>query len=429
LSLLVAGFYWRRLLDPRVLAWCGAAALLGVVMILPYLLGFSALKQEADMTRGLDWSLEYSTDLGTSLLRSPALLYRGLLDGHNPSKGGALYPGLLTLLLAAIGVFRGDKARVRLLLLVIAVFFLLSLGPELRVNGRSLVSLPFKVLFERVPFFDAMRHPITLCVPATMALSLLAVIGLHSAGWARRPWALALVLGIAVAETLPATPSRVDHGTALPEAYRFLARQPPGAILELPFEGNYGYEWWSISHRMPLVNGELGFEPRWYAQLFHLIGREWGRRPPGQDMEEWASVRYLKGQLPLRYLILHRGTSGYVAANVEATARTFELIHETAAGDRIFLVRRGGVGPELKRRFRDDQLAGGKIVTRLSGPAGTVVAATLNDVALGERTLGPAAQGFGWSLPRAAVERGLNVFTLKAGDGQTRFELEDLEAR
>jgi hypothetical protein len=363
------------------------------------------------------------------LFRSDALVYRGLLDAPNPSKGGPLFPGLLVAGLAGYALVRVRDPRVRLFVLVIAVFFLLSLGPELRFAGRSLFALPTRLLFERVPFFNAMRHPTTLALPALMALSLLAVIGLHALGWARNTAVLAALLLCAVAETLPATPSRMARGDELPEAYAFLKSQPAGAILELPFEDNYRYEWWAIRHRMPLVNGELGFEPRWYAELYHLISREWDARPPHQDMEEWRSLAFLKGQVPLRYLVLHRGVSGFVGTNVEATTRSFERLRVTADGDVVYRVRRGGAGPELRRRFRDDQLEGGRLVTRIRGPEGSAVMAWLNDVALGEQRLAPAPADLEWSLPPGAVEkRSLNSFRLRAADGNARFELLDIDA-
>jgi hypothetical protein len=336
---------------------------------------------------------------------------------------------LLVAGLALVALRRVRGPQTRLLLLIAAFFFVLSLGPELRFFGRSLFPLPFKLLFERVPLFNAMRHPTTLALPALMAVSLLAVLGLHALGWARRTGALAALLAVAVAETLTATPARIDRGAVLPEPYVFLKSQPAGALLELPFAGNYAYEWWAIRHGMPIVNGELGFEPRWYAELYHLIEREWDRRPPHQDMEDWRSVAFLKGQVPLRYLILHRGASGFVRTNVDATPRSFERLHAAADGSIVYRVRRGGSGVELRRRFRDDQLGGGTIVTRLRGREGSVVMAWLNDVALGERALTEEAADVTWSLPPQAVEpRAVNTFRLRAVDGSTRFELLDVEA-
>jgi hypothetical protein len=185
LAVLVALWGFRRLRDPKLLLWAGAAAALGALLIMPYVRGFSGLKEEADMTRGLEWSLHYSTDLGTSLFRSDALAYRGVLDAPNPSKGGPLFPGLLVAGLAGVALARVRGPHTRLLLLIAAVFFLLSLGPELRCFGRSLFPLPFKLLYERVPPFNAMRHPTTLAVPGLMAVSLLAVLGLHALGWAK----------------------------------------------------------------------------------------------------------------------------------------------------------------------------------------------------------------------------------------------------
>src|SRR5262249_35897744 len=157
--------------------------------------------------------------------------------------------------------------RVRLLALIASVFFVLCLGPELRIFGRSLLPLPFATLFAHVPLFDAMRHPVTFATPFLMALGLLAAGGLAFSGVGRRPLVLAAILTVAAAETLHPAPIRVELPSARPEAYAWLAAQPRGPVLELPFD-DHVYQLRAIAHGLPLVNGACGsYEPPRYGAL------------------------------------------------------------------------------------------------------------------------------------------------------------------
>jgi hypothetical protein len=422
LSLIVAAWGWRRFREGRTWTWCTAAAAIGGLLILPYVRGFARLRAEADLSRGLDWALRYSTDLGISLFRSHSLLWHRVLAGPE-LPGGPLFPGIVVLTLAGIGIYRGPGRYRTLLLGIVAFFFVLSLGPELRVGGRSLFPLPFGLLSSHLPFFNAMRHPITFTLPATMALALLAASGLAKSGLGARPAALGAVLLLVIGETLVPRPPRQDRGRELPEAYVFLQQQPRGGVLELPFEGNYTYQWWAIRHHLPLINGETGFEPKRYAQLHHLITKEWDRKPAHQDMEGWTSLGFLKGQFPIRYLVLHPNTDGYMRSHVDATPSTFELLRETAAGDRVYRVRRGGKGATLKRRFRDDALRGATLRAIVSGPAGATLVATLNDAPLGTSELSPDAREVRWAIGEAALVRGLNTVELAAASDGAPVEL------
>jgi hypothetical protein len=428
LAAIFALWSWRRFRHASTWMYAIGAAALGGLLMWPYVRGFAALRQEADMSRGLDWALRYSTDLGISLFRNHSVLWSRLLQGPE-LPGGPLFPGLVVLVLAVIALRRAAGPYRTLLLAVFAFFFLLSMGPELRFRDRSIAPLPFKLLWQHLPFFNAMRHPITFAVPGLMALGLLAAGGLARTRIVTRPALLGLVLLLAVGETLIPRPPRQDRGREMPEAYVFLAGQPRGGILELPFEGNYTYEWWAIRHGLPVINGELGFEPKRYAQLHHLITKEWDRRPAHQDMEAWASLAFLKGQFPVRYLVLHPNVSGYVRSHVDATPRTFELLRETAAGDRVYHLRRGGTGPQLKRRFRDDQLRGASVRATVRGPQGAVLTATLNDRGIGQATLSETPAEVEWKIPDDALVRGLNTvsFEAQAGEGSAPFELLDVE--
>jgi hypothetical protein len=211
----------------------------------------------------------------------------------------------------------------------------------------------------------------------------------------------------------------------LPDVYRFLKSQPPGAILEMPFDDTRR-QWWAVHHGLPIVNGMAAFEPRAYAPLVQVIAREW-KAEPVQGLELRASLARLKAQLPIRYLILHRESAAAVRANVAASKGSFELLYESADGDRAYRLRRGGRGPFLRRAFRDDQLRGAQIAATVRGPAATVLHADLNEAALGEFRLSGGVQRLVWQVPSRSLARGLNrvVLHVKTDDGS--FELLELE--
>jgi hypothetical protein len=219
------------------------------------------------------------------------------------------------------------------------------------------------------------------------------------------------VLVAAVVETLHPAPVRVEGPSALPESYAWLAEQPRGPVLELPFD-DHVYQLRAIAHGLPLVNGACGsYEPARYGVLERQIDRHWTE--PGDGLEGTAGLLYLKAQFPVRYLLLHPGGSGYLRENVDKTPGTFILVHETPSGDRVYAVGRGGHGRSLRRVFRDDALRAGPVRARVRGPEGAGVRVFLEDALIDERPLRPAGE----ELAVDVADRGL-----RRGPSSLRFE-------
>jgi hypothetical protein len=424
LCLAVAAWAGRRLLAPRVLAALAAAALLAVVLLAPYVLGFLRLRGEAPLERRLEDSVPYSVELPGGLLQTTSSVWRAVL-GEATRGNRPVFPGAVVLVFAVVALRRWREANVRLLLLVAVVFFLLCLGPELRLFGRRLVPLPFVFLFEWVPLFDAMRHPVTFATPGLMALGLLAAGGLAATPLVRQPYALALVLLAATVETLHPPPARVTADLRLPEAYSWLETQPRGALFELPFD-DHEWQWWSMLHGLPLVNGACGsFEPTRYAVLRRLVERRWTERTDG--LEGSAGLLYLKAQFPARYLVLHPGNSGYYRENLEKTPGSFELLRVTASGDRIYRVGRGGRGRSLRRDFRDDALRGGPVRVRIRGPEGAGLRVLLGELLVEERPLRPEGEELTVAVPERGLRRGPNPLRLEQTGDPALPDMELLE--
>jgi hypothetical protein len=424
LCLVVAAWSWRSFRRPAVWGHAAAAAAIAAILLAPYVVGFLRHQSDADLTRPSETAAGYSVDLGRGLFLSNSYLWRAV----SPGGGVSLFPGLIVLGFAAYGALRSRSPYRSLLLATFAVFFLVSLGPELRFFGHALFILPFAWLHEHVPLFSAIKHPVTFGVMAVTALTLLAVLGLAASGLARSSLALGLVVLLAAVETWAPVPRREARDSVLPDVYRYLLAQPPGAVLEVPFEAESEHQWWSIHHGLPIVNGMAAFEPAWHVDLVQLIGREWKQPPAGQDMEDWASLKILKARVPLRYLVLHPDASAYVRANVEATRATFEPIHDAEGGARVYRVRLGGSGRVLRRRFREDQLAGGRLGARVRGPAGAMLAVSVNGSPAAQQPLSPEWTEAVWSVPEGTVRRGLNLVTmqLEGERPEAFFELYDL---
>lgn len=421
LSILVVLWHWRRLREPRTWLWLAVAGMLATVALWPYLTGFAYLRQhEAAMARGVGAQEYYSVDLPMDLLGSRSYLWQPLL-GH---VGRQLFPGFTVILFAALAVRRLNRRDVRFWACVALVFLSIAAGPEVRVFGRDIGPGPFVLLARWLPLFSAVRHPLTFAVPALMALGLLASLGLHTSGASKRKLALAGVLLAAVAETLGSPPARRALPFELPEVYGYLRTQPTGALLELPYD-EHRWMWWSSQHGMPIVNGGGAFKPRRYTNLKLMIAKE--LRDPRRPAR---SVDFLKTWFPVGYVVLHDSAPAAYRRVVAKNADTFQFLHETSAGDRVYRVSRAGSGRALRRAFRDDQLETGTITARLRGPHGTVLLASLNGSLLARRALTDIEQTVTWSFPQSLVKQGLNMLELQlSGAGpEGRFQLLSIEA-
>lgn len=217
------------------------------------------------------------------------------------------FPGLTVALLALIGAARppADQRRLRWLYLALAVVMgVLSLGPALRLDGRTLLEpLPYRFLFEFAPGFKAVRQPARFHMFTMVGLSLLAGLGAHRlAAWRWRRVVPLACAALILAENLcaPFDLVPVPRPAEMPPVYTWLAEEAePGPVLELPIlmdvdstESPRLYA--STRHWRRLINGYGGFFPPTYA-YFLFFDREFPAQP-----YDWIAG------LGTRYVILHR---------------------------------------------------------------------------------------------------------------------------
>jgi len=187
-------------------------------------------------------------------------------DGLDFVPEQTLFPGLLVLVLAGLGLSRASpfSKRMRIGLgagvLALAV---LSLGFQIPSHG---VPYPYRALYELAPGWDAIRTPTRLNTLTSLGLALLAAAGAHRLGGRRL---VALLLPVVV----------LIEGAGLPYPHPTVAKPPPGLAeataprLHLPM---YEYESrrflvWSTNGFPDIVNGRASFKPVEFDRLERLM--------------------------------------------------------------------------------------------------------------------------------------------------------------
>jgi hypothetical protein len=270
---------WRSSLIARRLL---LAAFVGGAIIAPVAWTYWLVQQEEGFGRNLVEASRGAASL-QSYVQAPArnMVYgrTGLLPSAGPER--ELFPGLVVVGLAVVGIMRGRRTDARPLvgsmLAVGALGLVLSLGPE---GWRDL----YAMLQRYVIGFAAIRAPARFAVLVMFALATLAALGwreLHaalSAGPRARAYnnnlllaliALAGVEFLTIPLPLTAAPPRET------EIGQWLRREKEaGAVVYLPLaldiESTPAMVQ-SLEHRRPLVNGYSGQRPNFYSALVDVL--------------------------------------------------------------------------------------------------------------------------------------------------------------
>jgi hypothetical protein len=206
--------------------------------------------------------------------------------------GGDTYEVYFTytaLLLAGAGLISRQRAQVGTSLLMPGqwfwalsglVFFSLSLGPVLQINGQQVrwifspsvpLVMPYRIL-ESLPVFNISRSPDRFDMPVTLCLALLAGYGVSALSGrldrgvsAQRPALFLSTVAVAliVIELMPFPYPQASAD--VPRWYRQLASEPGDfAILELPPQGDYWHGayrmYFQSAHGRPIFGGYISRE-------------------------------------------------------------------------------------------------------------------------------------------------------------------------
>jgi hypothetical protein len=158
------------------------------------------------------------------------------------------------------------------------------------------------MLFEVVPGFGMLRAPARLGIVVSLALAVLAGVGVTWLARGRRaPWVAAGLVVVALVE-LSSVPYPHYDAPRFPAAYRILADLPSGPIAEFPhfndrmdYPRHVYYMVGSTTHWHPLVNGYSDLIP----QNFRAEVDELAQFPTRRSLE-------ILDRHQTRYVLLHR---------------------------------------------------------------------------------------------------------------------------
>ncbi len=305
----IVDFFLRRYRPTRAHLLFGATfAVIALVLLAPLLLPFLQLERVYHFSAGRDPRLfaarpvSYLTAVKSNWLYGPftAQFY---LD----SKGQPLFPGLVALGLALLGILSGGWRKVLFPVLLGVLALVLSFGPQL-VLGRSaapvsLIRLPYYWLSIIVTPLKSLNAPARFDVLIMLALALLAALGtLRLAVFTRRAapvviGAFALLILLEQA-SMPLPFATVNTAATISPVYYYLASQPPNQpVVEMPMgqptfddqDRHVEYVYNSIYHWQPLVNGYSTFIPPDYYGLVETM-QQFPSSATVSRLKQWGAV-------------------------------------------------------------------------------------------------------------------------------------------
>lgn len=237
-----------------------------------------------------------------------------------------VYIGLVALVAAAGGVARARRGEARPWLALLAVFFVLGLGPHLYVHGRfptidgRRIPLPFLPLFDALPLLSRVSHPFRFATGVSLAVGVLGSLGVARVARPARHAPLALGLSAAflleIATISPASLPVPASDASIPELYAAIAEDPaPGAVLDLPLSlpnlERAVYLWYQTRHHRPVPWGlnepmpELLRANRLTAEIIRVEGGTGLGLPPRLPALELTLGARELSRSGLRYVVLH----------------------------------------------------------------------------------------------------------------------------
>jgi hypothetical protein len=253
--------------------------------------------------------------------------------------------GYVALALALLGLWRARRRGIFWALMIV-VFYLLALGPYLKVGGRQwfLPFLPYNILYG-LPLGNIARVPSRFLILITLALSVLAA---YAVGWltlwlaARWPGRAALVrvavpalvAVLLLAEVFPAPRALAD--TAVEPIYEQLRSGPPGAVYELPYDDRALAMYRATVHDRPLVGGYVS-RPVPYPLLNGVPVIADLRNRPDSLLSDLAGPDIIDQPAPIDQAVamLDTYTIRYVILRRDANIPQVELDRLTTALERL----------------------------------------------------------------------------------------------
>ena len=275
----------------RIMAGLLVSGVCIVAAFAPIAAEYYDVRQLYGLQRTEDDVTSFGADLGAYLhgneaLRPPIRIWRALPHVDKPGgPEGEIFPGAMAIALACAALWLHTRAApqgrgpgelgkaVALYATIAAAAVVLSLGAQPTVWGWPLpIGVAYRWLFAHFPGFNGLRVPARFSTIVLLGIAVLAGAGFAglTARWpARAQWAgaVAALVFIVLEGTGGAMPLAFlkPHGRPDRAAYSWIRDAGAGAVLELPagqFDTkllSYQYEYQTLVHRHPIVNGASGY--------------------------------------------------------------------------------------------------------------------------------------------------------------------------
>ena len=304
LAPMLIAVHWRQRIDTRgAVASLGAAALVGASLLAPYVVGMVGAAR-ADQFFGAHDARIFSADLTSYFVPNGVSSYgaatRSLWSAWSGNDTeNACFLGFTVLVLLVLVLRRDPRARPWGA--IAFAFFLLSLGPELRIFGKATgFAFPYALLQRVIPFLDLGGVPVRMDIMVELAASVLVARACQAVS---KRW-IAVVASAIVIERLalpyPTTPAVVDS------FYRDLGRDPERyGVLDLT--GTTPAMYFATVHGKSIVGGMVARLPvsaqRFIDETPLLPTLLHGAPAPPGDPAQLA--RTMCERLKIRYVIAH----------------------------------------------------------------------------------------------------------------------------
>jgi hypothetical protein len=242
-------------------------------------------------------------------------VFNSLYDNLGVNRVFVPFIGYSTLVLAILGIIRSWK-QARFWAMAAAVYILLALGPELLVNGRSLIPLPYRII-ETTPLGAIIRSPDRFNVILSIPMAVLAGIGvcvIQQNNRVSKPITMILIAAFVIlipleyAVRYPTFPLNI-----FPVWYEELAAdEREFAILELPMHNRVydeQYMYYQFLHKKPIVGGHVSRPPEEafrFIQSVPMLKHVPSDKNPPEDVINVGNQLHTLSQAGIKYIILHK---------------------------------------------------------------------------------------------------------------------------